>query len=93
MARAKLLNSLNMLQKVHRTPLSGAPCGARCVVRRVAAGSAETRGRLYALGIVPGAAVDVLRLAPLGDPMQIRVGGSLIGIRRSDAADIQVDIQ
>ncbi len=82
-----------MLQKVHKTTLSAAARGARCVVRRVAAGPTETRGRLYALGIVPGAVVDVLRLAPLGDPMQIRVGGSLISIRRTDAADIQVDIQ
>lgn len=82
-----------MLQKVHETALSAAARGARCVVRSVAAGPAETRSRLYALGLIPGAVVDVLRLAPLGDPMQIKVGGSLISIRRSEAAIIQVDIQ
>ena len=51
------------------------------------------RNRLYALGIIPGSAVEVLRFAPLGDPMQLKVSGSFISIRRAEAEIIQVEIQ
>ena len=37
--------------------------------------------------------LKLLRFAPLGDPMQVKVGGSFISIRKSEAAIITVDIQ
>ena len=75
------------------TPLSKASSGDRCVVLEIAPEPAEMRNRLYALGIIPGSAVQVLRFAPLGDPMQLRVSGSFISIRRAEAAIISVEIQ
>jgi ferrous iron transport protein A len=45
------------------------------------------------LGIIPGSVLKLLRFAPLGDPMQVKVGGSFISIRKSEAAIISVDIQ
>jgi len=47
---------------------------------------------LYALGIFPGVEIKVLRQAPLGDPLQVRVGPSLLSIRKRDAAFIDVDM-
>lgn len=55
--------------------------------------NAELQSRLYALGVVPGATLKILRLAPLGDPMQVKVGGSFISIRKSEAALINVETQ
>jgi len=50
------------------------------------------QSRLYALGLYPGVRVDVLRYAPAGDPMQVRVGGTLLSIRKAEANLISVEI-
>lgn len=75
------------------TSLSAAKRGDRCVVLNIAKEPAEMRSRLYALGVIPGSALEVLRFAPLGDPMQVKLGGSFISIRKSEAEIIKVEIQ
>ena len=54
--------------------------------------NSELQSRLYALGLYPGVRVDVLRYAPAGDPMQVRVGGTLLSIRKAEANLISVEI-
>ncbi len=73
--------------------LSHAASGDRCVVLEIASEPAELRSRLYALGIIPGSVLEILRFAPLGDPMQVKVGASFISIRKSEAGIIKVEIQ
>lgn len=51
----------------------------------------EALSRLHRLGVIPGASAIVLRQAPLGDPMQVRVEGTLLSIRKRDAHQIQVE--
>lgn len=51
----------------------------------------ESLSRLHSMGVVPGARAKVLRAAPLGDPMQVRVEGTLLSIRKCDASQIQVE--
>lgn len=51
----------------------------------------ETLRRLHRMGVIPGAEATLLRTAPLGDPMQVRVGGTLLSIRKRDALQIQVE--
>jgi len=46
------------------------------------------RKRLLALGVRPGAVVRVVRRAPLGDPMEIAVGDTLIAIRHAEADEV-----
>jgi ferrous iron transport protein A len=62
-----------------------------CCIVDAAEGHVEIQSRLYTLGLFPGVHVRVLRLAPLGDPMQIKVGNALLSIRRQEADLIQVD--
>ena len=73
--------------------LSSANSGDRCLVLEVAQEPVELKSRLYALGVIPGAAIEILRFAPLGDPMQVKVGGSFLSIRKCDADIIKVEIQ
>lgn len=75
------------------TSLSTAKSGDQCVVLEIASEPAELKSRLYSLGIIPGSILKLLRFAPLGDPIQVKVGGSFISIRKSEAAIITVDIQ
>ncbi|MFK7864903.1 MAG: ferrous iron transport protein A [Pseudohongiellaceae bacterium] len=76
-----------------KTSLNLLQTGSDCVVMNVSNENAELQSRLYALGVVPGAKLKILRLAPLGDPMQIKVGGSFISIRKAEAALINVETQ
>lgn len=60
---------------------------------RVAAVSGERsfRRRIQELGLVPGTVVELLRVAPLGDPLELRARGCLLSIRRAEAAAIAVE--
>jgi Fe2+ transport system protein FeoA len=62
-----------------------------CFIFEVSNDNEELQSRPYALGVIPGAVVKILRFAPLGDPMQVKVTGSFISIRKAEAAMIQVD--
>ena len=64
--------------------------GARGRVRRVE-GQAELQRRLAELGILPGARVELVRVAPLGDPLEVRVRGTLLTLRRREAACIEIE--
>jgi len=46
------------------------------------------RHRMMEMGLTPGTAVSVLRVAPLGDPMEIKLRGFRLSIRKDDAAAI-----
>lgn len=46
--------------------------------------------RLMELGLVEGAEISIVRRAPLGDPLQIRLGDCDLSLRNADAARIDV---
>lgn len=48
------------------------------------------RHRLLELGLTTGATVELVRFAPLGDPIEIRVRGYLLSLRRTEAAGVHV---
>ncbi|MBN1476473.1 ferrous iron transport protein A [Candidatus Sumerlaeota bacterium] len=50
----------------------------------------ELRRRLMDLGFVPGAQVEVEMRNPLGDPRAFRVMGSVVALRREQAAGITI---
>jgi ferrous iron transport protein A len=53
-------------------------------------GRGLSRRRLLAVGMVPGAVVEVLRKAPLQDPVEYRVKGTDYSIRSRDAHLVEV---
>lgn len=64
--------------------------GMKGTVRVVAAENGARR-RLLEMGFVPGTPLRVVRLAPLGDPMQVELHGYHISLRRSEARAILVE--
>ena len=46
--------------------------------------------RLMEMGVVPGAPVRVVKAAPLGDPLEVRVRNYHLALRRSEAQTISV---
>lgn len=63
--------------------------GESATIRDVGRGA--TSRRMIALGFVPGSRVEVVRVAPLGDPVEYAVRGSRVSIRRGEAAAIRVE--
>ena len=50
----------------------------------------EVREHLLELGFTPGTEIVVLRVAPLGDPMTVRVRGYQLSLRRREAEAIKM---
>ena len=50
----------------------------------------SVRRRIIDMGLIPGVTVTLLRTAPLGDPLEIRIRGYEMSIRRSEAGRIYV---
>jgi ferrous iron transport protein A len=50
------------------------------------------RRRLLDMGVVAGVEVEVQRVAPLGDPVEIRVKGYDLALRLEEARNIQVEM-
>jgi ferrous iron transport protein A len=69
--------------------LDQVPPGTPVTVATVTAPPAEQR-RLTELGLRHGARVEVLRRAPFGGPLALRVADGLLALRRSQAAGIVV---
>lgn len=53
-------------------------------------GDGDLQGRLKELGLVRGTPILVERYAPLGDPLEIKVRGYHLAIRKKDAAQIVI---
>lgn len=49
------------------------------------------RKRLLDMGIIPGTKVEVIKVAPLGDPIDIKVKGYHLSLRKEEAAQILVE--
>lgn len=47
--------------------------------------------RLREMGVLPGTRVTLVRAAPLGDPLEIKVRGYLLTLRRSEADHVVLD--
>ncbi|HEX8844206.1 MAG TPA: ferrous iron transport protein A [Pyrinomonadaceae bacterium] len=53
-------------------------------------GTGAVARRLMEMGVVPGAPVRVIKRAPLGDPIEVRVRGYHLALRHTEALTITV---
>ncbi len=61
------------------------------VVVKHIGGERSFRRRLMELGLVPGTRVTVEKVAPLGDPLELRARGCTLSIRRAEARAVDVE--
>jgi Fe2+ transport system protein FeoA len=64
--------------------------GVSVVVEKVG-GARSFRRRLMELGLIPGTRVEVLRIAPFGDPLELCARGCNLSIRAADARQVEVE--
>lgn len=71
--------------------LTNLPRGTNGKVISVNGNNAISR-RLMEMGVVPGVSVKVIKTAPFGDPMEIRLRGYSLAVRKSEADTIEVSL-
>lgn len=70
--------------------LTNLPIGATAKVVDVKGNNAISK-RLMEMGVVPGVSVRVIKSAPFGDPLEIRVRGYHLAMRKNEADAIEVN--
>ena len=66
------------------------PIGKEAVILTVG-GEGALRCRLLDMGLIPGTRLTVNKIAPMGDPIELRLRGYLLTIRLEDARSIEVE--
>ncbi len=64
--------------------------GQQAVVEYLGGSSIAVRQRLLEMGLTRGTRIDVIRFAPLGDPIEIAVRGYRLSLRKQEASSIIV---
>ena len=67
------------------------PLGQDAVITAVG-GERALRCHLLDMGLIPKTAVRVEKVAPLGDPLELRVRGYSLSLRKEDARNITVEV-
>jgi ferrous iron transport protein A len=70
-------------------PLTSLPSGAHATVAAVKVPS-EQRSRLFELGLLVGTPIELVRFAPLGGPVEIKVRGYHLTLPKHEAEQIWV---
>ena len=73
-----------------RRTLSALAPGERGKVAEIG-GDADAVRRLMDLGLIRGTTLELVRRAPLGDPLEVKVRGFMLTLRRAEAEHIEVE--
>ena len=66
------------------------PVGGRAKVKKIH-GEGAVKRRIMDMGITKGVEIDVRKVAPLGDPIEITIRGYELSIRKADAENIEIE--
>ena len=71
-------------------PLTDLPIGQSAAITHLV-GPPEIRMRLLEMGLTSGTTVRLVRVAPLGDPVELAVRGYRLSVRKSEAAAVMIE--
>ena len=64
--------------------------GQKAIVKKVG-GQGAIRRRLMDMGVVHGVEIELVKAAPLGDPLEYRLRGYHLSLRKAEAQFIEID--
>lgn len=67
--------------------------GHKAWIKDIASVSGQLKRRLIDMGVMEGTEITILRMLPFGGPVTIETGGQWIGIRRTDAKNIMLEME
>ena len=70
--------------------LNELPVGKAAVITKVG-GAGALRCRLLDMGLIPKTKIVITKVAPMGDPIELRLRGYTLTIRIEDAKNIEVE--
>lgn len=73
------------------TSVSDLTTGCRAKIVGYKPGSPTLRHKLLAMGLTPGVQFEVVRVAPMGCPIQLSVRGYDLSLRRDETALLQIE--
>ena len=56
-------------------------------------GQGVTRRRLFDMGVTPGALVTLIKLAPLGDPLEVNIRNYELTLRKDEAKNVILEVE
>lgn len=65
------------------------PIGQKAKITTVG-GEGELRCRLLDMGLIPQTVIEINKVAPMGDPLELRLRGYELTLRKEDAMNIEV---
>ena len=71
--------------------LSEMKVGEQGRIRQVGGGG-QIHRRILDMGVIPQTEVEVARIAPMGDPIWIRLKGYQLSLRKGEAANVSVEV-
>ncbi len=85
-------NNMNkaIVTDITQIPLDKLEIGRKGTVVSLS-GKGQIKQRMMDMGLVPGSQVEVIRVAPLGDPIEINLKGYNLSLRRSEAKSVLVE--
>ena len=65
--------------------------GEKAIITGFVDGQKEYRAKLLAMGLTKGIEVELIRVAPLGDPLEINIRGFSLSLRKAEASAVLVE--
>ena len=88
--KERFLSHLKNNEEVFALTLASIEPGKTVKIKKLK-GSRTFQRRLMSMGVMPGVEVHIERIAPLGDPIEVKVKGYRLSLRREEAKDILVE--
>lgn len=66
--------------------------GQKAKVVKINTTNPALKRRIMDMGIVKGVEVKIIKIAPLGDPVQIELRGYMLSVRKADLQKIEVEV-
>jgi Fe2+ transport system protein FeoA len=90
LSTAQLTEPVTTRKSTNLTTLNHLTPGERGTIENIAASTPSLRRRLLEMGLTRGTAVELIRVAPMGDPIEISVRGYRLSLRREEASSILI---
>jgi ferrous iron transport protein A len=74
---------------MNEVPLDSLTPGERATIAKISM-SPRTRQRLMEMGLIKGATVEFVRSAPMGDPIEVKIKGYRLTLRKQEAESVIV---
>lgn len=65
--------------------------GTSGIVRAIKA-TPVVKKRLLAMGLTPGTLFQIVKVAPMGDPIELKVRGYRLTLRKTEASCLEADV-